>query len=827
MMDSLASSVMRSSSSTATLTKKTTLTLRSLTALATMGVGLLIASVASAQQAPAAPAPAPQEPKPTPPAAQQPAAPSEAPPAPAAPPSGEQPATPPSGEQPAAPPNAQQPEPPPPQPPAPTEPAAPANGEQPAPPSAGASDTSELSGVVVAAEKITDLDLAEAKQQDIPGSVSIVSSEEVDKGRKATVADVLQKQPGVYVEQVGGSDAVKISIRGSGINNGPGFFRQGINFLFDGLSITGPGGTSYEMLNGQALDYVEVLNGANAFEYGALGLGGAINFRTQNGLTTPGLNLRVETGSYGYQRQTASYGGQIGRLDYYVNLSNYRNTGFQDYALSKSAGAVVNIGYKFSDRFSTRLIGRYTEEWHQTNGPLSKPQLESDPTQFGGTVKSGADSERPGAIWIGNTTTYRFEDKSELSAGLAVYHYEHINGRNGTNPGWWNWVDLNASLRYSRDDSWWGHQAKSYIAYNQTQHLATAEVRSYTQPLWTDKGGPQTGWQRYSYSWNRVLSAGLDFEVIPRLWVTGALGLASIRRNVKIEQSRFQITGDPYEDLRYWKLAPRLGVRYGITPKVNAFASYTRTYDPESDWNHVGTGMTQVNGTNVQTQFVKPLVPQQADTFEIGVKGQASIFDGSLALYRANIQDELLSVQILPQGWDGKPDTAALRSSFNAPTPTVHQGIEVGLNSRLWKGEKTDAVVFYQSYTYNDFHYKGDAEYGNNKLPGQPLHIYNADLQLQLSGFYVGPNLRAVSKTPVDYANTLYSDAYALVGAKAGYVARDKKWSFYVDLRNIANVKHANAVATQAKAVTDPAQQKYFYAGDGRGIYFGLNVHPF
>jgi iron complex outermembrane receptor protein len=182
----------------------------------------------------------------------------------------------------------------------------------------------------------------------------------------------------------------------------------------------------------------------------------------------------------------------------------------------------------------------------------------------------------------------------------------------------------------------------------------------------------------------------------------------------------------------------------------------------------------------------------------------------------------------LPPGWDGKPDTPAFRSSFNSPTPTVHQGIELGVSTRLWKGEKAgDGVVFYQSYTLNDFHYQNDPEWGNNALPGQPLHIYNGDIQLQLAGFYVGPNLRAVSKIPVDYANSLYSDGYALVGARAGYSTADKKWSAYVDLRNIGNIHYANAVATAATASTDPAQQKNFYAGDGRGIYVGLTARPF
>lgn len=677
------------------------------------------------------------------------------------------------------------------------------------------------------AERVTEVDLAKADQQEIAGSASVVSSEDVDKGRKATVADVLQRQPGVYVEQVGGSDAVKISIRGSGINNGPGFFRQGIIFLFDGLSLSGPGGTSYEMLNGQALNYVEVLNGGNAFQYGALGIGGAINFHTQNGLTTPGLNARVEGGSYGYQRQTLSYGGKYKGLDYYLNLTNYRNTGYQDYQVSKSAGAVLNLGYKFSNKLSTRFIGRYTEEWHQFSGPITTTQLEENPRQFGGTVKSGAGSERPGATWVGNVTTYRIDDHSELKAGIAYYHYQHINARNGATPGWWNWKDLNASVRYSREDDLLGHQIKSYVAYNQTQHLKTAEVRTYLQPIWTDKGGPEVEYRRFSYSWNRVVSAGLDVAVVPKLWASAGLGVAFIRRNLVIEKDRYPVNGDDRKDLRHTKLAPRFGLRYELTPELQAFGNYTRSYDPEQDWNYFTTQQQVVGDKTITNRYIKNQVPQKSDTFEIGVKGSISIFDGSLALYRANIRDELLTVQLLSAGWDGNGSTPAFSTSFNAPSPTVHQGIELGLNSRLWERDKRTGLAFYQSYTFNDFHYVDDPTYGNNALPAQPKHIYNAQLQLQLDGFYVGPTLRAVSRIPVDYANTLYNDAYALLGARAGYIAPSENWSVYVDARNLANTAHASAVAIAAKADPDPTKQDYFYPGDGRGIYAGVTARAF
>jgi iron complex outermembrane receptor protein len=120
-----------------------------------------------------------------------------------------------------------------------------------------------------------------------------------------------------------------------------------------------------------------------------------------------------------------------------------------------------------------------------------------------------------------------------------------------------------------------------------------------------------------------------------------------------------------------------------------------------------------------------------------------------------------------------------------------------------------------------------DPTYGSNALPGQPKHVYNAQLELQLDGFYVGPTLRAVSRIPVDYANTLYNDAYALFGARAGYIAPSENWSVYVDARNLADTTHASAVAITATADADPAKQDYFYPGDGRGIYAGVTARAF
>lgn len=146
----------------------------------------------------------------------------------------------------------------------------------------------------------------------------------------------------------------------------PGYFREGTKFLFDGLALTGSGGTPYELLETQGLDYTEVLRGANAFQYGALSLGGAINMVTHSGLTAPGNHARLEAGSFGWRKQQLSTGGVVGNGDYYVSLSNSERDGYQDWTFTKAKGVVTNFGYRFNPKLETRLFVRYREEYHSS-----------------------------------------------------------------------------------------------------------------------------------------------------------------------------------------------------------------------------------------------------------------------------------------------------------------------------------------------------------------------------------------------------------------------------------------------------------------------------
>lgn len=103
--------------------------------------------------------------------------------------------------------------------------------------------------------------------------------------------------------------------------------------------------------------------------------------------------------------------------------------------------------------------------------------------------------------------------------------------------------------------------------------------------------------------------------------------------------------------------------------------------------------------------------------------------------------------------------------------------MEAGLDSTLWERAGTGKLSVRQAYTFSDFHYRDDDKFGDNRLPGIPMHYYQAELRYDWpSGFYAGVNTQMASKVQVDYANSYHADAYALLGARLGWNSPKQDW---------------------------------------------------
>lgn len=161
----------------------------------------------------------------------------------------------------------------------------------------GIAETQEVTVTGEASGSLTSVSLEESTKQktQVPGGFTIKSADEMRLGRASNFEDLLQRAPGVFLQSENGVEASKISIRGSGITSEEE--PLGVMFLLDGLNYNqGDGEAILEDFDVAALSHAEIFCGADAFKYGALTLGGAINLVPFTGYDTAPFQVRLGAG---------------------------------------------------------------------------------------------------------------------------------------------------------------------------------------------------------------------------------------------------------------------------------------------------------------------------------------------------------------------------------------------------------------------------------------------------------------------------------------------------------------------------------------------------
>ncbi len=614
---------------------------------------------------------------------------------------------------------------------------------------------------------------------------------------------------------------MKISIRGSGINRGPGSHASGLYETIDGLPLTGPGGTPYELKDPLWLSRVEVLRGANGFDRGALALGGAVNYVTRTGYDAPKLRVRYEAGSHGYAQREISSGQVLGDADYYISLTDTDYDGFQQQSAGSGKGVAANFGYRFNPDLETRFYLRYRETANDSPGKLTRQQIEHSP-RAANALNLTRDSKRlqPGSTWIANKTTLQLDDNSRIEAGL-VYHDYPMDLREGTNRLKVAYTDISGTLNYIRQDTLLGRDSKTTVGLRTTQGLPNNGVSEYVRvPTGTTATfAPGTKTRDYSYlGSDTVLHVSNDLELLPDLWLTTGLAAIYTRRETEVT---YPETHAPLST-HAWDYAPRVGLRYDFNPQLQVYGNLSRSVEPPHAWSMIwGSNKFFAKDVNSPASGLAregvELQNQTATTLEVGGRGEAWFGQWDLALYHSLVRHELLSVETQA----ATPNLSQVVAESNA-SPTIHQGLELSLTSPLWEGGNTGRLALRQAYTYSNFHYRDDPRFGDNTLPGIPKHYYQAQVRYSHpSGFFSSLNGEYSSRVAVDYANSYYARAYGLLGATVGYDAPKQDWQAWVDLRNLTNQRYANTVTPgYDDHGKDMARST---PGDGMGVYAGVS----
>lgn len=635
-------------------------------------------------------------------------------------------------------------------------------------------------------------DQARTDIQQTPGGVAVVAAEDYKNNSVAnTIKDVLGYVPGVFAQPKWGDDT-RLSIRGSSLSRN--FHLRGVQLYMDGIPInTSDGYGDFQEIDPTAYKYVEVYKGANALQFGANSLGGAINFVTPTGRDAKVNSAGIDMGSFGYRRFQGSVGGASGPWDAFFTASNQSAEGFRDHSYGHSTRANGNIGYQFSPDFETRFYINANDVRQRIPGSVTRASALTSPETAAPANISMDQQRNIDTVRLANKTTIRFDATTvEFGAFAVDRHLMHPI---------FQWLDYQykdyGGFAKATDDRIIGGYRNRFVA---GVNIINGEIDN---KQYQNIGGYK----------GRLLSSSLDkskntsvyaensFYVLPNV---AAIGGTQFLYATRDRTARFGTATSGSTEFNLW--SPKAGLLWDIDPTWQAFANISRSAE-------VPSFGESASGPGIPTIPFYLIQPQRATTYEIGTRGRRPDLTWELTGYRAEIKNELLCLY-----------SAFGNCNVTNADRTVHQGIEAGLGAAVFRNifaPGADKIWVNLAYTLNDFKFNNDATFGNNQLPGAPRHFLRAEvLYKHANGFYIGPNVEWVPQAYyVDSANTLSSEAYAIFGLKAG--VDDGKYSMYLEARNIANTAYIASASIIDKATT---ASPLFEPGTGRAIYAGMKI---
>jgi len=183
------------------------------------------------------------------------------------------------------------------------------------------------------------------KVTEAPASVTIITSEEIQRYGYRTLADILRNVRGFYVTY--DRNYSYLGVRGYGL---PGEYNNSIALLIDGHRLNddifdGALIGTESPIDVDLIDRVEVIRGPNSSLYVASAFLGVINIITKRGRDLPKLSVTGEAASFGSYQGRVSYGNRFKNgLELLVSGSFYHSHGQDQLFFPEFNGPATNNG---------------------------------------------------------------------------------------------------------------------------------------------------------------------------------------------------------------------------------------------------------------------------------------------------------------------------------------------------------------------------------------------------------------------------------------------------------------------------------------------------
>lgn len=245
--------------------------------------------------------------------------------------------------------------------------------------------------------------------RDIPQSIQVVPQQVLEDQKAVRLNDTLRNVSGVFVGNTFGGTTDNFNIRGFADAT---ILRDGFkeSFAESGLSLR-------DLAN---VEQIEVLKGPASVLYGYVEPGGAINLVTKQPLDDPFYNIDLSIGSYGFYRPSIDFSGPLTSdkaLRYRLNLAYQKADSFRDFVDSERVFAAPVFGLKLGDR---------------TNLSINTSYLYDRRTIDRGIVAIGREvADIPRDRFLGEPSDFRRSEQFNIGYRLEHEFNDNLKIRNG------------------------------------------------------------------------------------------------------------------------------------------------------------------------------------------------------------------------------------------------------------------------------------------------------------------------------------------------------------------------------------------------------------
>ncbi len=641
----------------------------------------------------------------------------------------------------------------------------------------------------------------------IPAAISVISKEEIQRGRQQLGLDEsLSGMPGVFIsDRYNFSRDLRISIRGFGARSAFGV--QGIKILIDGIPETLPDGQS----NTDGIDLgstqrIEVIRGPSSSLYGNAS-GGVINITSERGPSIPFVETRLTAGNFGFSQVQFKAGGDTGRLNYLLNISDMQYDGYRAHSQTENTSLNARFAFAIDDQSELGVVLHSTDQpVAKDPGGISLPQAQADPRsarQRNVDFDTGEvmDQQRLGLTYrksfgerheirLRNHYVWRdFANKLPFAGAGSTQFDRFLVGGGGT---------------YAFDGELWGRPNTLMVGIDLDRQ--DDDRRRFDNVMGVI--GPMI-----SHQDEVVTNFGVFVQNEIRLNDKFGLTLGLRYDEIKYDfDDKFLSDGDDSAERTIDEVSPMIGIVYSPTEATSFYGTISTAFESPTT--------TQLANPSGLGGFNPDIEPQLATNYEIGVKGaigQRSSYE--LTLFSMDVEDELIVFEV------------GGRDVYENAGESSREGVEMSFAS-----EPIDGLRFMLAYTYSDFVFDrfiddNGNDHSGNTIPGIPENLFRGEVAYtHSSGFYAAIDALNVGRLYAKNDNSVSIESYTAFNLRIGFADwRLGNWQLepFIGVNNLTDESYFSEIRINAfggPPFGPPDGARYYEPAPDRNFYGGLAI---